>query len=101
MFVAAPASAPLANATGPDVSTGLSAGAPPATFTIPAPAAVPVTSDVNINLGTVTGTYTAGTAPGPATFVIKGNAFAPSRSVTNGVTTTAPSCRSPTRRLPC
>jgi hypothetical protein len=75
---------PLANATGPDVTTGLAA-----TFTIPKPLVLPVTADVNIDLGTVTGTYTAGTAPGPATFTLKGSAFAPSRTLATGVTTNA------------
>ena len=63
---------PLANATGPDVHTGLAFPG----ITIPAPASVPVSADSSVDLGTVIGTYTAGAVPGPATFSLKGNAWA-------------------------
>ena len=76
---------PVTNATGPDVSTGLAA-----TFTIPKPAVTPVTADVSIDLGTVVGTYTAGTAPGPATFSIKGDAWSPSDTIPPAANQTEP-----------
>jgi len=72
---------PVANATGADVTTGLAS-----TFTIPKPAVVPVTADSSIDLGTVVGSYTAGNAPGPAVFAIKGDAWAPTDTLPPGQT---------------
>src|SRR4051812_39197828 len=66
---------PLSGATGANVQTGIVG-----TFTIPTPAVVPVTNGVLIDLGTVVGSYTAGAGPGPATFALRGNAWAPQRS---------------------
>ena len=62
---------PLTGATGPAVSARLAS-----TFTIPKPAAVPVTADVNIPLGQVVGTYTAN-ATGPVSFAFGGDAYMP------------------------
>ncbi len=82
---------PVANATGPDVSVGISSIPPaPAPFTIPKPSVVPVTADVNIDLGTVVGTYTAGTAPGPATFSLKGDAWGPTDTIPPAANQTEP-----------
>ena len=63
---------PFAGATGAAVQAARTTG-----FTIPAPAATPVTVGVNIPLGTVTGTYTSDASGTPIAFALAGNAFAP------------------------
>src|SRR3954452_7200910 len=77
---------PMQNATGEPVQAGF---APPAApFTIPEPTSTPVTADVEIPLGSVTGTYTAG-ASGAVKFSIDGNAWSPTDTLPAGVTESA------------
>ncbi|WP_426572440.1 hypothetical protein [Aquihabitans sp. McL0605] len=70
---------PLAGATGAAVQANMAA-----TFTIPAPAAIPVANGVTIPIGTVTGTFTA--TSGTAKFGIQGNSWAPTDTKPAGVT---------------
>ena len=62
---------PLTGATGAPVVAKLLS-----TFTIPAPASIPVTADVKIPLAKVTGTYTADQT-GDVSFTLRGNSWMP------------------------
>jgi hypothetical protein len=73
---------PMSGATGAAVQAGF--GPPADPFVIPEPASTPVEDDVEIPLGTVTGSYTAG-ASGAILFTIDGNAWAPTDTLPAGV----------------
>ena len=81
---------PLTGATGPAVSAKLAA-----TFTIPKPAVTPVTADVSIPLGHVTGTYTAD-ASGEVSFAFRGNAYMPAQPAVVGPPAVAARTADPT-----
>jgi hypothetical protein len=71
---------PLSGATGAAVQVAM-----PSKFTIPAPASTPVTEGVDIPLGSVTGTYTAGSS-GNVAFTFDGNPWSPDDTLPGGVT---------------
>ena len=62
---------PLTGATGAPIVAKLAS-----TFTIPAPATIPVTADVKVPLARVTGTYTADQT-GDVSFALRGNSWMP------------------------